>query len=162
MIVHFVEGALFQVFCVVLDNMAVDIQVPAPAFSLWRPPDCLKLSIIASATVHVIAHGGMSYAMMFASTPHRDRCHRQTMCIGMLCAVLLTIHSVRDDAHARHVTRHRRRHSRRCPSRARRAEGQGASSHRAVFVAAHVSQTVAMHRSRVQSSVTEFVVPANA
>ena len=63
-----------QVFCVVLDNMAVDIQVPSDIEQLQHHVSlslylfCLKLAIIASATVHVIAHGGMSYAMMFASS----------------------------------------------------------------------------------------------
>jgi hypothetical protein len=37
----------------------------------WR----LQLAIIASATVHVIAHGGMSYALMFASIPHASSLH---------------------------------------------------------------------------------------
>ena len=65
---------VIQVFCVVLDDMAVDIQVPSAIEKLQHHVSlslhlfCLKLAIIASATVHVIAHGGMSYAMMFASS----------------------------------------------------------------------------------------------
>ena len=65
---------VIQVFCVVLDDMAVDIQVPSAIEQLQHHVSlslhlfCLKLAIIASATVHVIAHGGMSYAMMFASS----------------------------------------------------------------------------------------------
>jgi hypothetical protein len=49
--------------------MAINIQVMLGlSSSVCTVYDVLlQLAILASATVHVIAHGGMSYALMFAS-----------------------------------------------------------------------------------------------
>ncbi len=137
--------------------------------------------------MHVIAHGGMSYALLFASESHtRHMSHvtrrmshvtrrtshstRRTSHVARHTSHVTrhtshvtrrTSHSTRRTSHVArhtsHVTRHRRRHCRRRPSGARGSEGQRTSSHRPIALAAHVHLPLALQPHCPHAQMSQVV-----